>query len=128
MENPNDKDLQHLDKYLERLMQRQDEIDKKAKDAQIYRDYNIKLLGLLKILVISFLCCIFFCACALGISSVLIAKEYFTYEQGIVRTVTEEFDAISGTGRTVTEESDTISDTGNSVIMNRSNGATINGK
>ena len=65
MENPNDKDLQHLDKYLERLMQRQDEIDKKAKDAQIYRDYNVKLLGLLKILVISFLCCIFFCACAL---------------------------------------------------------------
>lgn len=114
MENPNDKDLQRLDKYLERLMQRQDEIDKKAKDAQIYRDYNVKLLGLLKILVIGFLCCIFFCACALGISSVLIAKEYFTYEQGIVRTVTEE--------------SDTISDAGNSVIMNRSNGATINGK
>lgn len=112
MENPNDKDLQHLDKYLERLMQRQDEIDKKAKDAQIYRDYNVKLLGLLKILVIGFLCCIFFCACALGISSVLIAKEYFTYEQG----------------RTVTEESDTISGAGNSVIMNRSNGATINGK
>lgn len=122
MENPNDKDLQHLDKYLERLMQRQDEIDKKAKDAQIYRDYNVKLLGLLKILVIGFLCCIFFCACALGISSVLIAKEYFTYEQGIVRTVTEEI------VRTVTEESDTISDAGNSVIMNRSNGATINGK
>ena len=113
MENPNDKDLQHLDKYLERLMQRQDEIDKKAKDAQIYRDYNVKLLGLLKILVIGFLCCIFFCACALGISSVLIAKEYFTYE-GIVRTVTEESDTISGAG--------------NSVIMNRSNGATINGK
>lgn len=113
MENPNDKDLQHLDKYLERLMQRQDEIDKKAKDAQIYRDYNVKLLGLLKILVIGFLCCIFFCACALGISSVLIAKE-FTYEQGIVRTVTEESDTISGAG--------------NSVIMNRSNGATINGK
>ena len=112
MENPNDKDLQHLDKYLERLMQRQDEIDKKAKDAQIYRDYNVKLLGLLKILVIGFLCCIFFCACALGISSVLIAKEYFTYEQGIVRTVTEESDTISGAG--------------NSVIMNRSNGATIN--
>ena len=114
MENPNDKDLQHLDKYLERLMQRQDEIDKKAKDAQIYRDYNVKLLGLLKILVIGFLCCIFFCACALGISSVLIAKEYFTYEQGIVRTVTEESDTISGAG--------------NSVIMNGSNGATINGK
>lgn len=114
MENPNDKDLQHLDKYLERLMQRQDEIDKKAKDAQIYRDYNVKLLGLLKILVIGFLCCIFFCACALGISSVLIAKEYFTYEQGIVRTVTEESDTISGAG--------------NSVIMTRSNGATINGK
>lgn len=114
MENPNDKDLQHLDKYLERLMQRQDEIDKKAKDAQIYRDYNVKLLGLLKILVIGFLCCIFFCACALGISSVLIAKEYFTYKQGIVRTVTEESDTISGAG--------------NSVIMNRSNGATINGK
>lgn len=114
MENPNDKDLQHLDKYLERLMQRQDEIDKKAKDAQIYRDYNVKLLGLLKILVIGFLCCIFFCACALGISSVLIAKEYFTYEQGIVRTVTEESDTISGAG--------------NSVIMNRSNGETINGK
>lgn len=114
MENPNDKDLQHLDKYLERLMQRQDEIDKKAKDAQIYRDYNVKLLGLLKILVIGFLCCIFFCACTLGISSVLIAKEYFTYKQGIVRTVTEESDTISGAG--------------NSVIMNRSNGATINGK
>lgn len=60
MENPNDKDLQHLDKYLERLMQRQDEIDKKAKDAQIYRDYNVKLLGLLKILVIGFL---FLCLC-----------------------------------------------------------------
>lgn len=114
MENPNDKDLQHLDKYLEMLMQRQDEIDKKAKDAQIYRDYNVKLLGLLKILVLGFLCCIFFCACALGISSVLIAKEYFTYEQGIVRTVTEESDTISGAG--------------NSVIMNGSNGATINGK
>lgn len=60
MENPNDKDLQYLDKYLERLMQRQDEIDKKAKDAQIYRDYNVKLLGLLKILVIGFL---FLCLC-----------------------------------------------------------------
>lgn len=60
MENPNDKDLQHLDKYLERLMQKQDEIDKKAKDAQIYRDYNVKLLGLLKILVIGFL---FLCLC-----------------------------------------------------------------
>ena len=44
----------------------------------------------------------------------LIAKEYFTYEQGIVRTVTKESDTISGAG--------------NSVIMNRSNGATINGK
>lgn len=56
----------------------------------------------------------FLCACAIGISSVLIAKEYFTYEQGIVRTVTEDFDTISGSG--------------SSVIMNRSNGATINGK
>lgn len=64
MENPNDKDLQHLDKYLERLMQRQDEIDKKAKDAQIYRDYNVKLLGLLKILVICFsLLHLFLCLC-----------------------------------------------------------------
>lgn len=123
MENPNDKDLQHLDKYLERLMQRQDEIDKKAKDAQIYRDYNVKLLGLLKILVIGFLCCIFFCACALGISSVLIAKEYFTYKQG-----KEHFTYEQGIVRTVTEESDTISGAGNSVITNRSNGATINGK
>lgn len=56
----------------------------------------------------------FLCACAIGISSVLIAKEYFTYEQGIVRTVTEDSDTISGSG--------------SSVIMNRSNGATINGK
>lgn len=64
MENPNNKDLQHLDKYLERLMQRQDEIDKKAKDAQIYQDYNVKLLRLLKILVIGFLCCILsLCLC-----------------------------------------------------------------
>ena len=64
MENPNDKDLQHLDKYLERLIQRQDEIDKKAKDAQIYRDYNVKLLGLLKILVIGFsLLHLFLCLC-----------------------------------------------------------------
>lgn len=52
----------------------------------------------------------FLCACAIGISSVLIAKEYFT----IVRTVTEDSDTISGSG--------------SSVIMNRSNGATINGK
>ena len=66
MENPNDKDLQHLHKYLERLMQRQDEIDKKAKNAQIYRDYNVKLLGLLKILVIGFLCCIFFLCLCIG--------------------------------------------------------------
>ena len=69
-----------LDQYLERLMKKQDEIDEKAKNAQIYRDYN----------------------------------EYFTYEQGIVRTVTEDSDTISGSG--------------SSVIMNRSNGATINGK
>lgn len=66
MENPNDKDLQHLDKYLERLIQRQDEIDKKVKDVQIYRDYNVKLLGLLKILVIGFLCCIFFLCLCIG--------------------------------------------------------------
>lgn len=103
-----------LDQYLERLMKKQDEIDEKAKNAQIYRDYNAKLLGLLKIMVVGFLCCIFLCACAIGISSVLIAKEYFTYEQGIVRTVTEDSDTISGSG--------------SSVIMNRSNGATINGK
>lgn len=103
-----------LDQYLERLIKKQDEIDEKAKNAQIYRDYNVKLLGLLKIMVVGFLCCIFLCVCAIGISSVLIAKEYFTYEQGIVRTVTED--------------SDTISDAGNSVIMNRSNGAAINGK
>lgn len=70
-----------LDQYLERLMKKQDEIDEKAKNAQIYRDYNVKLLGLLKIMVVGFLCCIFLCACAIGISSVLIAKEYFTYEQ-----------------------------------------------
>lgn len=112
MENP--KEHTKLDQYLERLMKKQDEIDEKAKNAQIYRDYNVKLLGLLKIMVIGFLCCIFFCACALGISSVLIAKEYFTYEQGIVRTVTEDSNTISGSG--------------SSVIMNRSNGATINGK
>lgn len=99
-----------LDQYLERLMKKQDEIDEKAKNAQIYRDYNVKLLGLLKIMVVGFLCCIFLCACAIGISSVLIAKEYFT----IVRTVTEDSDTISGSG--------------SSVIMNRSNGATINGK
>lgn len=37
-----------LDQYLERLMKKQDEIDEKAKNAQIYRDYNVKLLGLLK--------------------------------------------------------------------------------
>lgn len=70
-----------LDQYLERLMKKQDEIDEKAKNAQIYRDYNVKLLGLLKIMVVGFLYCIFLCACAIGISSVLIAKEYFTYEQ-----------------------------------------------
>lgn len=70
-----------LDQYLERLMKKQDEIDEKAKNAQIYRDYNVKLLGLLKIMVVGFLCCIFLCACAIGISSVLIAKEYFTYKQ-----------------------------------------------
>lgn len=103
-----------LDQYLERLMKKQDEIDEKAKNAQIYRDYNVKLLGLLKIMVVGFLCCIFLCACTIGISSVLIAKEYFTYEQGIVRTVTEDSDTISGSG--------------SSVIMNTSNGATINGK
>lgn len=103
-----------LDQYLERLMKKQDEIDEKAKNAQIYRDYNVKLLGLLKIMVVGFLCCIFLCACTIGISSVLIAKEYFTYEQGIVRTVTKDSDTISGSG--------------SSVIMNRSNGATINGK
>lgn len=103
-----------LDQYLERLMKKQDEIDEKAKNAQIYRDYNVKLLGLLKIMVVGFLCCIFLCTYAIGISSVLIAKEYFTYEQGIVRTVTEDSDTISGSG--------------SSVIMNRSNGATINGK
>ena len=40
-----------LDQYLERLMKKQDEIDEKAKNAQIYRDYNVKLLGLLKIMV-----------------------------------------------------------------------------
>lgn len=85
-----------LDQYLERLMKKQDEIDEKAKNAQIYRDYNVKLLGLLKIMVVGFLCCIFLCACTIGISSVLIAKEYFTYEQGIVRTVTEDSDTISG--------------------------------
>lgn len=96
-----------LDQYLERLMKKQDEIDEKAKNAQIYRDYNVKLLGLLKIMVVGFLCCIFLCACTIGISSVLIAKEYFTYEQGIVRTVTEDSDTISGSG--------------SSVIMNRSN-------
>lgn len=103
-----------LDQYLERLMKKQDEIDEKAKNAQIYRDYNVKLLGLLKIMVVGFLCCIFLCACTIGISSVLIAKEYFTYKQGIVKTVTEDSDTISGSG--------------SSVIMNRSNGATINGK
>lgn len=103
-----------LDQYLKRLMKKQDEIDEKAKNAQIYRDYNVKLLGLLKIMVVGFLCCIFLCACTIGISSVLIAKEYFTYKQGIVRTVTEDSDTISGSG--------------SSVIMNRSNGATINGK
>lgn len=70
-----------LDQYLERLMKKQDEIDEKAKNAQIYRDYNVKLLGLLKIMVVGFLCCIFLCACAIGISSVLIAKEYFIYKQ-----------------------------------------------
>lgn len=96
-----------LDQYLERLIKKQDEIDEKAKNAQIYRDYNVKLLGLLKIMVVGFLCCIFLCACTIGISSVLIAKEYFTYEQGIVRTVTEDSDTISGSG--------------SSVIMNRSN-------
>ena len=63
-----------LDQYLERLMKKQDEIDEKAKNAQIYRDYNVKLLGLLKIMVVGFLCCIFLCACAIGISSVLVAK------------------------------------------------------
>ena len=36
-----------LDQYLERLMKKQDEIDEKAKNAQIYRDYNVKLLVLL---------------------------------------------------------------------------------
>lgn len=49
-----------LDQYLERLMKKQDEIDEKAKNAQIYRDYNVKLLGFLKIMVVGFLCCIFF--------------------------------------------------------------------
>lgn len=49
-----------LDQYLERLMKKQDEIDEKAKNAQIYRDYNVKLLGLLKIMVVGFFMLYFF--------------------------------------------------------------------
>lgn len=61
MNNP--EEYTKLDQYLERLMKKQDEIDEKAKNAQIYRDYNVKLLGLLKIMVVGFLCCIFLCLC-----------------------------------------------------------------
>lgn len=102
-----------LFEYLKKVEQYQKVIDEKTKKAEVYRDYNLKLFSIIKVGIISVFIFLILAVFILGGSAVLIARDYFNYEQGITRTNTTETDDITGTG--------------NSIILNRSDGANVNG-
>lgn len=102
-----------LIEYLKKVEQTQKAIDEKTKKAEVYRDYNLKLFSIIKVGIVSICIFLVLAIFILGGSAVLIVREYFNYEQGITRTITTETDDITGTG--------------NSIILNRSDGANVNG-
>lgn len=103
-----------FEEFLKKLEKTQEEIDKKTQQVSVYRDYNVKLFNIIKIGIISLFIFLFFATFILGFTAIIVSKNYFDYEQNISRTVTTETDDISGAGE--------------SIILNRSNGATVNGK
>lgn len=102
-----------LIEYLKKVEQTQKVIDEKTKKAEVYRDYNLKLFSIIKVGIVSICIFLVLAIFIIGGSAVLIVREYFNYEQGITRTITTETDDITGTG--------------NSIILNRSDGANVNG-
>lgn len=105
---------QELLTYLEKVEEAQKKLDEKTKNSAIYKDYNIKLFGLIKVGIICFMVFLTCATLILGSTIYLVASEYFDFEQNITRTVTTETDDITGGG--------------NSIILNRSDGANVNAR
>ena len=89
-----DSDIKLIEQKVQKMEERQKQIDRKTKDAKAYRENNERLEKIIKYGIICIVIFFSVVAIAIGITATVISQQYFDYERGIEREITREVNSI----------------------------------
>lgn len=89
-----DSDIKIIEQKVQKMEEMQKQIDRKTKDAKVYRENNERLEKIIKYGVICIVIFFSVVAIAIGITATVISQQYFDYERGIKREITREVNSI----------------------------------
>lgn len=89
-----DSDIKIIEQKVQKMEEMQKQIDRKTKDAKVYRENNERLEKIIKYGIICIVIFFSVVAIAIGITATVISQQYFDYERGIKREITREVNSI----------------------------------
>lgn len=89
-----DSDIKIIEQKVQKMEEMQKQIDRKTKDAKVYRENNERLEKIIKYGIICIVIFFSVVAIAIGITATVISQQYFDYERGIEREITREVNSI----------------------------------
>lgn len=89
-----DSDIKLIEQKVQKMEEMQKQIDRKTKDAKVYRENNERLEKIIKYGIICIVIFFSVVAIAIGITATVISQQYFDYERGIKREITREVNSI----------------------------------
>lgn len=89
-----DSDIKIIEQKVQKMEEMQKQIDRKTKDAKVYRENNERLEKIIKYGIICIVIFFSVVAIAIGITATVISQQYFDYERGIERKITRGVNSI----------------------------------
>lgn len=89
-----DSDIKIIEQKVQKMEEMQKQIDRKTKDAKVYRENNERLEKIIKYGIICIVIFFSVVAIAIGITATVISQQYFDYERGTERKITREVNSI----------------------------------
>ena len=89
-----DSDIKIIEQKVQKMEEMQKQIDRKTKDAKVYRENNERLEKIIKYGIICIVIFFSVVAIAIGITATVISQQYFDYERGIEREITRKVNSI----------------------------------
>jgi hypothetical protein len=89
-----DSDIKIIEQKVQKMEEMQKQIDRKTKDAKVYRENNERLEKIIKYGIICIVIFFSVVAIAIGITATVISQQYFDYERGIEREITRKVNGI----------------------------------